>query len=205
MQHFIFGRLLLCATIVTTIIISCADNKKTETTEADTTQTITDTSRPAPMADTIRPMVPHAEAVISGTYPDTAVSGTAKFDVAGDKVKAVFELTIPTKANKSVAVHIHEHGDCGDKGEMAHGHWNPTNAQHGKWGSNSFHSGDIGNIKLDAKGKGTLKLETDLWSLGGGTMKNILGKSIIVHGGVDDYTSQPSGNSGARIGCGIVQ
>jgi Cu-Zn family superoxide dismutase len=88
---------------------------------------------------------------------------------------------------------------------MAHGHWNPTNAQHGKWGSASFHLGDIGNVKLNAKGKGTLTLTTDLWSLGGKPDKNILGRSIIVHGGTDNYKTQPSGNSGTRIGCGVIQ
>ena len=58
---------------------------------------------------------------------------------------------------------------------------------------------------MNAKGKGTLKLTTDLWSLGGKPDKNIIGKSIIVHGGVDDYKTQPSGNSGTRIGCGVIQ
>jgi Cu-Zn family superoxide dismutase len=88
---------------------------------------------------------------------------------------------------------------------MAHGHWNPTNAQHGKWGSASFHSGDIGNVKLDSKGHGTLSLTTDLWTLGGIAGKNILNRSIIIHGGMDDYKTQPSGNSGARIGCGVIK
>ena len=88
---------------------------------------------------------------------------------------------------------------------MSHGHWNPTNKQHGKWGSADFHSGDIGNVQLDNQGKGTLTLETDLWTLGGGPEKNILDKALIVHGGTDDYTSQPSGNAGTRIGCGVIK
>ena len=88
---------------------------------------------------------------------------------------------------------------------MAHGHWNPTNANHGKWGSAAFHAGDIGNVKLDGTGKGSLNLETELWSIGGSADKNILGKAIIVHGGVDDYKTQPTGNAGSRIGCGVIQ
>lgn len=147
----------------------------------------------------------HAQAAISGTYSDTTVQGSASFDKVDGKVKMVLDLTIPAKANKSVAVHLHEHGDCGDMGKEAHGHWNPTNKEHGKWGSSSFHSGDIGNVELDAQGKGSLTLETDLWSIGGDSTTNILDKAVIVHGGVDDYVSQPSGNAGDRIGCGVIQ
>lgn len=150
--------------------------------------------------------VKHAEAAITATYADTTVSGTAKFDATDDgKVKLTLDISVPSKAGKSVAVHIHEHGDCGDNGNMSHGHWNPTNQQHGKWGSTSFHSGDIGNVQLDAEGKGTLTMETDLWSLGGDEQKNILNRAVIVHGGVDDYTTQPTGNAGSRIGCGVIQ
>ncbi|MCO5239219.1 MAG: superoxide dismutase family protein [Chitinophagaceae bacterium] len=152
------------------------------------------------------PLIKHAEAVLTGTYADTTVSGTAKFDAdENGKVKLELEITIPAKAGKSVAVHIHEHGDCGDNGNLSHGHWNPTKQQHGKWGSAAFHSGDIGNVELNAEGKGSLTIETDLWTLGGSEEKNILDKALIVHGGVDDYTSQPSGNAGTRIGCGVIK
>lgn len=189
---------------------SCNNEDKSSETTTDSPTVQTDTSHKnmdMPASDTATvAMVNHAEAVLSGTYPDTTVSGTAKFDAGNDgKVKMKIEITVAAKAGKSVAVHLHEHGDCSDNGKMAHGHWNPTNAQHGKWGSASFHSGDIGNVKLDAKGKGTLSLETDLWTLGGKADKNILGKAVIVHGGVDDYTTQPTGNAGSRIGCGVIK
>lgn len=151
----------------------------------------------------------HASAVLSGVNADTTVTGDVQFDTqANGKVKMKFEITVPKKANSSVAVHIHENGDCGSMGDMAKaagGHWNPTNAQHGKWGGSSFHSGDIGNVKLDAEGKGSMEIETDLWTIGGDAKTNILGKSIIVHSGVDDFTSQPAGNSGSRIGCGPIK
>lgn len=189
---------------------SCNNEDKSSETTTDSTTAQTDTSHKnmdMPVSDTATvAMVNHAEAALSGTYPDTTVSGTAKFDAGNDgKVKMKIDITVPAKAGKSVAVHLHEHGDCSDNGKMAHGHWNPTNTQHGKWGSPSFHSGDIGNVKLDAKGKGTISLETDLWTLGGKADKNILGKAVIVHGGVDDYTTQPTGNAGSRIGCGVIK
>src|SRR5690606_33162494 len=120
------------------------------------------------------------------------------------QVRMMLNLTIPTKANSSVAVHLHEHGDCGEMGNNAHGHWNPTNENHGKWGEGNYHSGDIGNVELDAQGTGSMELTTDRWTIGDDTTTNILNKAVIVHSGVDDYTSQPSGNAGSRIGCGVV-
>ena len=145
-----------------------------------------------------------ASVTLSGTQPDTTLTGTVEFTSHSGKVKMVLMMNIPKMANKSVAVHLHEMGDCGDMGKMAHGHWNPTNQQHGKWGSASFHSGDIGNVTLDATGKGTMELETDLWTIGGDEKTNILNKSVIVHNGMDDFTTQPSGNAGTRIGCGVI-
>jgi superoxide dismutase, Cu-Zn family len=185
---------------------SCNNNGKTEST-SDTTGMRTDTTNQKMTMDTVSvPMVNHAEARLSGTYADTIVEGSVKFDTESTgKVKMTLDITVPAKASKSVAVHIHEHGNCGDTAKMAHDHWNPTNAQHGKWGSASFHSGDIGNVKLNANGKGSFTLTTDLWTLGGKPDKNILDRSIIVHGGMDDYNTQPSGNSGTRIGCGVIQ
>ena len=199
--------LVIVLAIAAAGLLSCNNNSKTTTT-GDTAYNTTDTvSTPPMMMDTAStPMVSHAEAALTGVYPDTTVSGTVKFDAGSDgKVKMTLDITVTAKANKNIAVHIHEHGDCGDTAKMAHGHWNPTNEQHGKWGTGSFHSGDIGNVKLNAKGMGILTLTTDLWSLGGKPDKNILGRSIIVHGGTDDYTSQPAGNSGARLGCGVIQ
>src|SRR5688500_12577268 len=97
----------------------------------------------------------YAEAAISGVKADTAVTGTARFEqMEHGTGKMSLELTIPTKANQQVAVHLHEHGNCGDSAKAAHGHWNPTGAAHGKWGEGAFHSGDIGNVELDGSGKG---------------------------------------------------
>jgi Cu-Zn family superoxide dismutase len=77
--------------------------------------------------------------------------------------------------------------------------------KHGKWGSESHHKGDIANLFADSSGNSSLKFETDLWCLGcKDEFNNILGKSIIIHQGLDDFHSQPSGNAGKRIGCGRI-
>jgi Cu-Zn family superoxide dismutase len=180
------------------------NNESNETTSTDSSVVRND-SMNMTGTDSSAAMATQAVATLTGTSPDTVVTGTARFDAAGGKVKLTLDITVPSKAGKEVAVHIHEHGDCGDKGNMAHGHWNPGSNQHGKWGSGNYHAGDIGNVKLDGQGKGTLTIETDLWTLGGDAMKNIVGKAVIVHSGVDDYTTQPTGNAGSRIGCGVIQ
>jgi len=106
------------------------------------------------------------------------------------------------------AIHIHEKGDCSaPDGKSAGGHWNPTGEDHGKWGdSEGFHKGDIGNFEVDASGNGTVNLTTDEWCLDcGDDKKDLRGKAVIVHDGVDDYTSQPSGAAGTRVGCGVIE
>lgn len=106
------------------------------------------------------------------------------------------------------AIHIHEKGDCSAAdGKSAGGHWNPTDEPHGEWGNaEGYHKGDIGNFEVDANGNGTVNMSTDEWCIGcGDEKKDILGKAVIVHDGVDDYTSQPSGAAGTRVGCGVIQ
>lgn len=106
------------------------------------------------------------------------------------------------------AIHIHEKGDCSSKdGKSAGGHWNPTNQPHGKWGSpEGYHKGDIGNFTTKPDGVGAIALTTNEWCIGcDDKTKNIVGKSIIVHDGTDDFTSQPSGDAGTRVGCGAIE
>ncbi len=204
--NFFFPKLLSAAAAIALVSIFSCNNHSDSNATADTTKVVTENEIPPMMTDTMpAPMINHAEAILSGTYADTTVEGKVKFDLDPvGKVKMTLEITIPEKAGKSVAIHIHEHGDCGESGNQAHGHWNPLNTLHGKWGSPGFHAGDIGNLKLNTKGEGYMSLITDLWTLGGRPDKNILGRSIIVHGGMDDYKTQPTGNAGTRIGCGII-
>lgn len=201
MKHLQLKLVLMCL-LVTTVsaIISCGGSASTENTGDSASAAMSSDA----MSTSSAP-VTHTEAVITGTKADTAVDGKATFDADNGKVKMMLDLTIPKMANKTVAVHIHEHPDCGDNGSAAHGHWNPTGAPHGKWGVDSFHLGDIGNVKLDAQGKGSMEMTTELWTLGSDTASSVLNRAIIVHSGVDDYKSQPSGNAGSRIGCGVIK
>jgi Cu-Zn family superoxide dismutase len=146
-----------------------------------------------------------AQADLFSTADSTKNIGNVKFFQEADgQIKMEMHLNIPERADSNVAVHFHEHGDCGNKGDNTHGHWNPTNETHGKWGSAHFHAGDIGNIMLDNTGHGMTTVTTNLWSVADTAKNDIVGRGIIVHGGTDDYTTQPTGNSGPRIGCGVI-
>ncbi len=107
------------------------------------------------------------------------------------------------------AIHLHEEADCSAAdGTSTGGHWNPTNEPHGKWGDDGgYHKGDIGNFEALEDGTAEVEFSTDQWCLDcDDPNKNIMGKAVIVHQGVDDFTSQPSGAAGARISCtGIIQ
>lgn len=177
-------------------IISCNNEENTEATSETTTSTA-DTSAVTGMQQAV--------ATLSGTNADTTVSGTALFTEENGKVRLQLQVSIPAMANKSVAVHIHENGSCGDGGKAAGAHWNPSHASHGKWGEETFHSGDIGNVDLDSDGNGRLEMETDLWAISDDAAKNIINKAVIVHSGSDDFKTQPTGNAGGRIGCGVIQ
>lgn len=133
------------------------------------------------------------------------IAGTITFTETDGKVTMTANISGLESGNH--AIHIHALGDCSaEDGSSAGGHWNPTNEDHGKWGVAPFHIGDIGNIKADSNGKGTISRETDLWCINcDDEAKNIVGKAIIIHEGPDDFSSQPSGAAGDRIGCGEIK
>ncbi len=135
------------------------------------------------------------------------VEGNAVFTEEDGVVTMVVVVSGLTEGEH--AIHLHEKADCSaDDGTSAGGHWNPTNQPHGKWGSSEgYHKGDIGNFMADANGNGTITMTTDEWCIGCGDSNNdIVGKGIIIHEGIDDFTTQPTGDAGGRISCGgIIQ
>ena len=134
----------------------------------------------------------------------SAVTGMATFTQTGETV--MVHIEIKNASPGLHGVHIHEKGDCSSPdGKSAGGHWNPTNVAHGKWGEGEFHLGDIGNIDVGEDGIGVIELSTELWEIGTGSIYDVVGKGMIVHADPDDFTSQPSGNAGARIGCGVIE
>ncbi|MCM4166426.1 hypothetical protein KCTC52924_03359 [Arenibacter antarcticus] len=138
---------------------------------------------------------------------DSNVKGDVSFTEENGTVSMTATLTGLTPGEH--AIHIHEKADCSSAdGKSTGGHWNPTFAQHGKWGAEEgYHRGDIGNFTADADGNATVEFSTDEWCLGcDDETKNLLGKAVIVHQGVDDFVTQPTGDAGGRVSCaGIIE
>lgn len=142
--------------------------------------------------------------VVINKTTENGVAGTAQFKKENNQLGVV--VKIQGKPNTTNAVHIHQNGDCGNEGKNAGGHWNPTSEDHGTWGAGQHHSGDIGNITTNENGRGSIVVvdKNNRWTIGGSSNTNIIGRSIIIHVGSDDGTSQPTGNAGARAGCGTI-
>lgn len=138
---------------------------------------------------------------------DSGVSGEVTFTEENGIV--VMKATLSGLTEGEHAIHIHEKADCSSAdGKSTGGHWNPTFQPHAKWGAaDGYHKGDIGNFVANAEGNATVDFATKEWCIGcDDETKNIVGKAVIVHQGVDDFTSQPSGAAGARVACtGIIQ
>ena len=158
-----------------------------------------------------RPAVKAAEKSASGTVETKSgskASGAAKFTESNGKVTLKLDVANLTPGDH--AVHLHEKGDCSDpEAKAAGGHWNPTpaapNDSHGKWGTEHFHLGDVGNMPVSADGKGTITLQTDKWTIGSGATNDVVGHALVIHGGVDDFKTQPTGNAGNRVGCAVIK
>ena len=101
--------------------------------------------------------------------------------------------------------HIHERGDCSaPDGSSAGGHFNPTVMPHGALDSPQSHIGDLGNVDADSNGVATVSVFKKGATLTEGVTA-IVGRSVIVHEKVDDLVSQPAGNAGARVACGVIE
>ena len=132
---------------------------------------------------------------------DSKVKGTVTFTKQAGGIEIVAELTGLDAGEHGF--HVHEFGDCSmADGICAGGHFNPTGAPHGAPDAAARHIGDLGNIEADETGKATYKRVDKLIAFSG--PNSIIGRGIIVHAGRDDLTTQPTGDAGGRIGCGVI-
>jgi Cu-Zn family superoxide dismutase len=130
--------------------------------------------------------------------------GEATFEQAGDKVKVVIFVQ-GLKPGQEHGLHIHEKGDCssGD-GMSAGGHFNPHGKPHGNPGGKERHAGDLPSLKAGKDGRANIQVEVDMISVTAGP-GGIVGRAVIVHADPDDFKTQPTGNAGARLACGVIR
>ena len=101
--------------------------------------------------------------------------------------------------------HVHEKGDCSAPDFMsAGGHFNPGGKPHAHPSKPERHAGDLANLKSDGEGNATYAFETTLLTVAKGPSA-VIGRAVVIHANRDDYTSQPAGNSGPRIACGLIR
>jgi superoxide dismutase, Cu-Zn family len=146
---------------------------------------------------------PMAMAMLNSTSGSTAKGMVHFTDVGDGNVEVVVDLTgVPPGVH---GFHIHEKGDCGNNAMNAGGHFNPTGMIHGAPDAVSHHAGDFGNVTAEANGEVHTRFTTHSISLKANDTTNAVGHAVVLHGNPDDLTSQPAGNAGPRIACGIIQ
>ena len=107
--------------------------------------------------------------------------------------------------NSTHGFHVHEKGDCSAADASSAGpHFNPFAAAHGKAESGAHHAGDMDNVVANAEGVVNVNVHVRGVTLGGGAVNDIAGRALVVHAAPDDYSSQPAGNAGARVACGVI-
>lgn len=136
-------------------------------------------------------------AVIS-SLNDSQIEGSVQFTKKSKKSVIVSARITGLEPQKKYGFHIHQYGDCRNKGEKAGTHLNPYRTEHGSHDSKNRHMGDLGNLESDANGVAVYKQTIDI------CMRKLSGRSVIIHAQKDDLKSQPSGNSGPYIGCGVI-
>ena len=130
-----------------------------------------------------------------------SVRGVVHFTRVANGVHVVANVSGLTPGNHGF--HIHEYGDASSPdGTAAGGHFNPGHKDHGAPTADDRHAGDLGNLHADADGNATVDYVDPLIAFAGAT--SIIGRGVIVHADADDFKTQPTGNAGKRVACGVI-
>ena len=156
-------------------------------------------------------------AAMPATAQDSPTAKAEFVNLAGEKIGAATLTETPQgvlmaldvtglPAGEWVAFHVHETGNCDHQTahQSAGGHFNPTNAEHGYLAAKGPHAGDMPNQHAGADGVLRAQVFNNMVRLDGGETA-IRGKALMIHGGQDDYKSQPSGDAGNRVACAVIE
>ena len=138
---------------------------------------------------------PNATAYIKGGADAKDILGRVDFYQKRNAVLVIAEISaLPSNATGFFAFHIHEGNDCSGEGFPNTGsHYNPDQADHPN------HAGDLPPLML-CNGGAKLAVMTDRFAV-----EDIIGRTVVIHGSPDDFTTQPSGNAGNKIACGVIR
>jgi superoxide dismutase, Cu-Zn family len=145
----------------------------------------------------------HSKRAVAALNPTKGndANGVVTFEAVEGGVKIVAKIEGLTPGKHGF--HIHEFGDCSaPDGASAGGHFNPTHKKHGGPDHLERHAGDLGNIVADEKGHGEYERVDSVITLSG--PDTIIGRSVVIHSNADDFVTQPTGNAGGRVACGII-
>ena len=161
---------------------------------------------PAVVAAPPAESVPQTALVALAPTKDSKVSGTLTLSVERAGGVSVVGQVGNLEPGSKHGFHVHDKGDCSaPDGTSAGGHFNPTSQEHGNPTAGGMHHiGDMVNIEADEKGTAQVRITIPNATLHDGGPNDLVGKGVIVHADADDYTTQPSGNSGARLACGRI-
>jgi superoxide dismutase, Cu-Zn family len=214
----------LALALLIPLVVCTACEKKEESVATPTSSPSVETPTPAPSAATPAPApvaaTPNAPAAgaASASAPapvhvtlisaaGSSASGVLTVTNEGDAVSILGEIT-GLAPGKEHGFHVHEVGDCSLPDFTSAGeHFNPTKDSHGGPKSKARHLGDLPNAKADKNGRALIDVTVKGPNLvdKDGAPTEILGKALVVHAMPDDYKTQPSGNSGARVACGVIR
>ncbi|MET0280529.1 MAG: superoxide dismutase family protein [Steroidobacteraceae bacterium] len=184
---------------------------------AATPPVTTSAAEPAPPA-TATAEVTEGAAPVAVETPGTTMAQAVLASASGSKVAGQLNLTVGASGvvvagelsgltpNTVHGFHVHENGDCSAPDASSAGaHFNPGHAAHGGPETAAKHLGDIPNVQSDAKGNAVVNATISGATLRDGGANDVFGKAVVVHAKRDDYKTQPSGDSGDRIACGVVR
>ncbi len=135
--------------------------------------------------------------------PGTQLRGTVELEETARGVEVEVEIAAGPTGTKGI--HVHEKGDCSDiVGKSMGPHFSPDRHDHALPPTAERHLGDLGNIRIEASGRGKLELTIAGANLRRGDARSFLGRAVVIHAAADQGAGDPSGNSGTPIACAVI-